>query len=239
MTIVSIITINFNNKDGLLKTLNSINSLNNNINVELIIIDGNSTDGSRELLFNTTFPITTKIVSENDSGIYNAMNKGIKNANGKYVLFLNSGDILYNQNNFEKFFNTKLDSKVDVYLFDFFYNNKKRKAKPIWWRFWSLPTSHQSILYKKSILDYINYDENFRFAADFKHFIDITKLNLRFKYVNEILSMNESYGSDKFIYEVKKEYYKILLDNTNIYVAFLINWFKFFYIIMRKKLLWI
>jgi glycosyltransferase involved in cell wall biosynthesis len=89
---LSIITVNLNNKNGLLRTINSV-FRQTFTNYEYIIIDGCSKDGSVELIKEFDGRINYWI-SENDNGIYNAMNKGIKRARGEYCLFLNSGDIL-------------------------------------------------------------------------------------------------------------------------------------------------
>ncbi len=94
--ILSIITINKNNKTGLQKTMESV-FMQDFSDFEYIVIDGASTDGSVEYLKTANYKLQTinyKLVSEPDSGIYNAMNKGIKMANGEYLLFLNSGDFL-------------------------------------------------------------------------------------------------------------------------------------------------
>lgn len=91
--ILSIITINFNNRIGLEKTLESVFN-QSNTSFEYIIVDGGSSDGSKELLENNSAKIS-KYVSEPDGGIYNAMNKGAKMASGKYITYLNSGDILH------------------------------------------------------------------------------------------------------------------------------------------------
>lgn len=91
--LLSIITINLNNKNGLQKTMESIIT-QTCTDFEWIVIDGNSTDGSVELIKSHTENITYW-VSEHDNGIYDAMNKGINAAKGEYLLFLNSGDMLY------------------------------------------------------------------------------------------------------------------------------------------------
>jgi glycosyltransferase involved in cell wall biosynthesis len=88
--VLSIITINLNNQTGLQKTIESV--INQTFkNLEFIVIDGGSTDGSIEVIKLYQDKITYWI-SEHDEGIYNAMNKGIKIAKGRYCLFLNSGD---------------------------------------------------------------------------------------------------------------------------------------------------
>ena len=92
MAKISIITINYNDKYGLSRTIDSV--LNQTYeDFEYIVIDGNSNDGSKEILKNHDLSIDYW-VSEPDSGIYNAMNKGIRVAKGDYLLFLNSGDYL-------------------------------------------------------------------------------------------------------------------------------------------------
>lgn len=91
----SIITVNYNNKDGLQKTIESVISQEFK-NFEFIIIDGGSTDGSVEIIKKYEKHITYW-VSEPDNGIYHAMNKGIQQAQGEYLNFMNSGDCLYNE----------------------------------------------------------------------------------------------------------------------------------------------
>lgn len=92
---LSIITINYNNRTGLERTLQSVENQNTR-DFEHVIIDGASTDGSAEDIRKYAENKPNVIwVSEPDSGIYNAMNKGAKLASGEYLLFLNSGDDLY------------------------------------------------------------------------------------------------------------------------------------------------
>ena len=86
----SVITINFNNASGLEKTIQSV--INQTYkNFEYIIIDGDSTDSSKDKIKKYSSSIT-HFVSEKDYGIYDAQNKGIKIAKGNYLIFLNSGD---------------------------------------------------------------------------------------------------------------------------------------------------
>ena len=93
--ILSIITINRNNAEGLRKTLQSV-VLQEWTDFEFIVIDGASDDGSIEIICDYAKRYCNRIkwVSEPDTGIYNAMNKGIKMASGDYLQFLNSGDCL-------------------------------------------------------------------------------------------------------------------------------------------------
>lgn len=90
---ITIITINYNNREGLKKTIASVRSQIDQ-QFEYIVIDGGSDDGSLEIIKDNEKNIDFYL-SEKDSGIYNAMNKGVAHARGEYCLFLNSGDILY------------------------------------------------------------------------------------------------------------------------------------------------
>src|SRR5688572_27521016 len=97
---ISIITINYNNLDGLKRTVDSV--VNQTWQeFEYIVIDGGSTDGSGAYIESKSKHFHYW-VSEPDKGIYNAMNKGIVKATGEYLLFLNSGDHFFNDTVLEK-----------------------------------------------------------------------------------------------------------------------------------------
>lgn len=89
---LTIITINRNNGRFLQRTLDSLTKFRDDRRVECLFVDGASTDCSLDVA--AGFYDLRKIVSEPDSGIYNAMNKGLRRAKGKYLLWLNSGDEL-------------------------------------------------------------------------------------------------------------------------------------------------
>lgn len=90
---ISIITINYNNVEGLVKTIESVKSQADS-NYEWIVIDGGSVDGSRKVILENQASFSYWC-SEKDTGVYNAMNKGIVKSTGEYLFFLNSGDYLF------------------------------------------------------------------------------------------------------------------------------------------------
>ena len=90
----SVITINYNNLKGLQRTFNSVAGQTGREHVEFIVVDGGSTDGSAEFLRSRETHIDTVLI-EKDKGIYDAMNKGLKAATGRYVWFVNSGDAIH------------------------------------------------------------------------------------------------------------------------------------------------
>lgn len=95
--LLSVITINLNNREGLDTTINSIVTQTAFSNVEYIVIDGGSNDGSVDVIKQYDNYITYW-VSEPDKGIYNAMNKAIDKATAPYTIFINSGDYLFENN---------------------------------------------------------------------------------------------------------------------------------------------
>lgn len=104
---LSVITVNLNNAEGLQKTIDSVYTQTWK-GFEYIIIDGGSSDGSKELIDKiAASKKLTHWVSEPDNGVYQAMNKGIKLAKGEFLLFLNSGDFFVNENVLFHIFNGK------------------------------------------------------------------------------------------------------------------------------------
>lgn len=101
---LSIITINYNNAEGLRKTMESVFAQTSK-EFEYIVVDGASTDGSVDVIRASASQaegLTFTWISEKDSGIYNAMNKGLKMSHGEYTLMLNSGDYLVDEHVIER-----------------------------------------------------------------------------------------------------------------------------------------
>ena len=98
--LISIITVVYNSEKYLEKTILSIAEQNNDA-LEYIIIDGGSKDNTLKIISKHADHIQ-KTISEPDSGLYDAMNKGLQMASGEYVWFINSGDKLYSNNTFVK-----------------------------------------------------------------------------------------------------------------------------------------
>lgn len=174
---LSVITINFNNKVGLQKTIDSVVGQNFS-DFEWIVIDGGSTDGSRELIEKYADHISYR-VSEPDTGVYNAMNKGIKVAKGEYVNFMNSGDCFASSTILsEVFANHHTADVVYGYMMrgniDGEVNNQSMMKPNLSWidlYYDGLP--HQSTFIKRSLFDELGfYDESLKAVADWKFFVD-------------------------------------------------------------------
>ena len=176
MITLSIITVNLNNKKGLENTLQSV--VNQSFNdYEYLIIDGESLDGSKEVILSNRH-LLNYWISEADNGIYHAMNKGIRAAKGEYCLFLNSGDWLSEPTILEKVFAQNPQADIvagDVYFFDAKLNTIKWLiASP------SQPTAktlflgtlpHQATFIRRSLFDHIGlYNEQLKIASDWLFF---------------------------------------------------------------------
>ena len=109
--LLSIITVVYNDSKNLKKTIDSVKSQSFN-DYELIIIDGQSTDGTLDIIESNREYISSWI-SERDSGIYDAMNKGIRLARGKYIEFLNAGDVFVDRKSLERIFSNN-DGDYDI-----------------------------------------------------------------------------------------------------------------------------
>jgi glycosyltransferase involved in cell wall biosynthesis len=207
---LSIVTINHNNADGLSKTIASLQKQSSD-NFEWVFIDGNSTDNS--FLIAKAFQRQNDVViSESDSGIYNAMNKGITKASGEMIIFLNSGDVFSGSDAIDRIYR-HWTSRLHLLLFGFEVRCKVRMPKALWWRFWSMPTSHQALIYSRNLLQQFHFDEKYRFAADFEHFLRICRNSLSYKRIQELLVINEVYGSDANLSKVLTEYRDALIAN--------------------------
>ena len=200
---LSIITINFNNKDGLKRTIESVISQKFQ-EFEWIIIDGGSSDGSK-LLIEEVARNNKKLVSywcsEPDGGIYNAMNKGVKHSNGEYLQFLNSGDILYDNTIIGDFY--ELTFKEDIIAGDIIVDGSLDKARynpededlgydylmpsTIW---------HQSSFINRSLFEkFGGYDENLRIVSDWKFFLEmILKYDCTYKHWQRFVADFEPNG---------------------------------------------
>lgn len=196
MVYFSIITVNRNNAQGLEKTIESVIKQTYS-NIEFIIIDGKSEDESIAKIKQHEDRIFFWI-SEEDTGIYNAMNKGIKKASGKYCLFLNSGDYLYDNNilkeivdlnyaediisgNVIKYsgshFNEEAFSRIkhsSISLFDLYSNS----------------LNHQATFIRRELFNkYGLYEEKYAVISDWVFMLKTIILNnVTYKYLNKTIS---------------------------------------------------
>lgn len=192
--LLSIITVAFRNLAGIVKTHASLAHLAqaDDISFEWIVVDGGSNDGTREYLENLNGIYNLRFVSEPDNGIYDAMNKGIEMAQGKFALFLNSGDIFHQDAaNFVRKLKVQKDNMMITgdALLDFGDGHKiKRSAKPGWYIYHSLPASHQAIFFPVSGLKKWRYDLEYKVSSDYALAAKMYKAGYAFKKLNGLVS---------------------------------------------------
>ncbi len=195
---LTIITINYNNLSGLQKTIDSVLAQTYK-DYEWIVIDGGSTDGSKELIeqYQSHF---TFWGSEPDNGIYNAINKGISHATGDYVQFLNSGDWLYDKTTLDKAFTT-IDTKYDIYYGDMVQVNDGDKLNPITYPdelgFFFFPYNnicHQATFYRRTLFENNPYDESFSIVSDWAMNINLLFKGSTFNHLNQFIVYYDNRG---------------------------------------------
>lgn len=207
MAKVSVITISYNNAKGLLRTIKSVVSQTYR-DYEYIIIDGGSSDNSKQIIESFSDKITYW-VSEPDKGVYHAMNKGIAVAKGEYLHFLNSGDSYATLDVLERTFSKEYIEPLlrgiqicdygthqvrwenlgnrEVTLYDMYVNT----------------LLHQATFIRRDMFDkYGNYDESLRIVSDWKFFFQTILGGEKTAFLNfdivlfemEGISTNKSHG---------------------------------------------
>lgn len=198
MSLISIITINYNNVEGLQKTINSVVSQGFQ-DFEFIVIDGGSTDGSVDVV--KKYNRINEWLSEKDNGIYDAQNKGVLKSKGEYLLFLNSGDILVDNQVLQKV-STCLSSGKSFYYGNLILDKNNTKEKHLAPKeidvdfmlnstFWHPCVFIKSNLFKQFGL----YNTSFKIVGDYEFFIRcLLKPNITTEYVNEFITEFDGNG---------------------------------------------
>jgi glycosyltransferase involved in cell wall biosynthesis len=196
---LSIITINLNNQAGLRRTIESVVSQTFK-GFEWIVIDGGSTDGSKELIkqYSEHFYYW---ISESDKGIYDAMNKGIKVAKGEYLLFLNSGDALYSNEVLWSVFSSSDNKGEDILYGDVALcrNNTmvdvRKYCEQLSFNYLvKYSIAHCCAFIRRDVQLLRMYDETFVITADRKFFIQSALMGYKFRHIPIIVARYDLSG---------------------------------------------
>jgi glycosyltransferase involved in cell wall biosynthesis len=188
---------------------------------EIIIVDGASTDNTIRIIKNLCRKHDNiKLISENDNGIYDAMNKGIKIAKGTWVLFLGSDDTIYQEDVFERIFAHKTIEKYMVVYGSIWLV----RPKTIWggkfnnYRFIFENLPHQAVFYKKEMFEiYGNYNTKYKIKADKEFNMRwFTDKKYRAKYINIIVATFSGTGVSSTSTDVDFENDKFYLNKKYI-----------------------
>ena len=234
---ISVVTVCYNAVNDIEKTILSV--INQTYpNIEYLIIDGGSTDGTMDIVNKYKDKIDV-IVSEPDKGIYDAMNKGIDRATGEWINFMNAGDMLWEKDSvFKVFSSSNLDCSDDViygyqvHSFPYGCFVRKRLALTNFDHF--MPIGHPASFVKAKLLKECHFDCKFRIAADYNFFYKAYKNGKKFKAVDVIVSNFESCEgvSSKAVFKTIKE--TALVNGTYGSLSYRISYLKLRIISMVK-----
>lgn len=216
---VSIITVTYNAQDCIEKTMRSVLSQRYR-DFEYIIKDGNSSDNTN-LIINNIIHSTSKNeiikhITSNDKGIYDAMNEAVKCASGEWIIFMNAGDIFYDDNVLSDIFSLQYGEDIGVMyghallklmgnrgLVMTYNPDTMRKGGSL---------CHQSVFEKKEYLIRFPFDTKLKILADRDHFLYLMKQGIKFRKVNIIVAKEDRNGISSVNYPQFYREAKLLSD---------------------------
>lgn len=248
---ISIVTICYNAEDKIAKTINSV-LFQTYDNYEYIIVDGKSNDKTIKIItdvIDSSDLISkekVKLISEKDNGITDAFNKGIKNANGEFLLFLNAGDFLVSNGIMEKCVKY-LKNSCEIYSGHIIKLPSQRVIKSKIRNFgFENETLHPATFIGYQVFEKIGvYDTNFKIAMDFEYWARAKHYKIKFNLIDYPISYFEEGGVSSIeIDNVLKETHLVRrkYKNGNILIQFIylskVNYLTLkFKILLRKQVL--
>lgn len=215
---VSIITACYNSESTIEETIRSVQKQTHK-DIEYIIIDGASTDKTLEIINNYKDTVT-KLISEHDTGVYDAMNKGIKAATGDLLFFLNADDVLINELVVEKFAEESQKTSAGLllgnilmlnrYTGELYYEDHKIVDKI---RLMISSIFHPATFFRKDVFEmYGLYNENNKIVSDYEWYVNYFQNGGNYKYINSpvsIFSLGGLSSNEKHKELHKKEYSEV------------------------------
>ena len=234
--LITVVTVVYNGAATLEQTIQSVVNQTYD-NVEYIIIDGASTDGTLDIIKKYEDKIAYW-QSEPDKGIYDAMNKGIELATGEYVALLNSGD-WYEKNIVETIIESyKQNPEIDIFyaLMRVLSEDKKE----LYWIYGyghkvlnSFMISHPTSFVRKSVYEKYRYNLAYKSAADYDLFLTLYQQGYSFYFIEKILA-NYLLGGMSDSFTGKKE--SVLVQYRHKTISFPTFIFKYLYFSLMKKI---
>jgi glycosyltransferase involved in cell wall biosynthesis len=223
LPVISVITVVYNRRQGMEQTIKSVRA-QQYPNIEYIIVDGASTDGTLELIASHDDDIDFWM-SERDKGIYDAMNKGVDLATGDYINCLNAGDVFYGTDALS-FFSNELSADIiygdaliqyEGFQVEFPKNNLAKM-----WKF--TPFCHQASFAKASVLKEFKFDTTFKVGADHDFFYRCFLAGKKFEYRKHLVCLFD--GRDGM---TKRQIVSAITDKRNIAMKYQPGFFKKLY----------
>ncbi len=170
--LVSVVTVTYNAENDLTQTIESVIGQSYPY-IEYLLIDGQSTDRTHEILKKYHSSID-KICIESDTGIYNAMNKAIDMAKGKWIIFINAGDKFYADDVVDKVFSEVIGPDIDFIYGDYVWQGNTNptyiKSRPLELMWQKISFSHQSLFTKVALMREKKFDESFKIVSDYNFY---------------------------------------------------------------------
>lgn len=192
---ITVVTVTYNCEKEVEKTIQSVLS-QTYPDIEYIIVDGASKDGTLAVV-NKYKKQISKIVSEPDKGVYDAMNKAVNIATGEWVNYMNAGDSFASNNTISQLFEQD-HSNAGVLFGDTISvkgcSSEIVRYNPKWWRHKYMPSCHQSIFVRRGILQKYPFDLKYKIAADLDSFKRMKDNNVVFDYVPIIVAQYDISG---------------------------------------------
>lgn len=228
---ISIVTVTFNCVDFLERTILSVIS-QSFINMEYVIVDGGSTDGTVEIIKKYQ-KYLSYWCSERDNGIYDAMNKGMQHVTGEWVNFMNAGDTFADSKVLEDVFSKEIDDKTCVIAGHVIYKNRGKLSLkpaespeliPLW-----MPFNHQSMFVRSRIC---RFDTSYKFCADYDLLYNIyMKKGIEsIQILNRVISVFEMDGSTSIVNNRKTHGESLRIRSRRLswfWIKDFIKWFFF------------
>lgn len=208
--LISVVSVCYNAVEDLEKTINSVKQQSYD-NIEYIIVDGGSQDGTVDLIRRNGANIS-KWISEPDRGIYDAMNKGIVLSTGDWICFMNAGDVFANNDVLESIFSHHIPDDTGVIYGDVVldyapYGKVYKRMNNLQGREQAIGICHQATLTRAALLKETNYDLSYRIFADMNFFYTVWKRGVLFTYIPVAMAIFEGYDgvSSTRVFECFKE----------------------------------
>ena len=232
--LITVITVCYNAVDQIEATLMSVISQSYD-NIEYIVIDGGSTDGTPEVIEKYNVHLSF-YVSEPDNGIYHAMNKGIKRATGDYINFLNVGDVFCDSQVVDRVSDFVALNQFDIVYGDmvsrYSFGNRIVHAGPLSKISYDMVFSHQSTFVRADILHQRNFNLEYRLAADYDFLVWAYSNGCTFGYLAIPVASIDAIGGathDNFV-KSRRECFRIQVRNGgNAVLCFLWLLWRVFY----------
>lgn len=236
--IVSIVTVSYNAIRYIKPTLDSVVS-QTYPNIEYIIIDGGSKDGTLNMLYEYA-SYFSYFVSEPDAGIYDAMNKAIKVAKGDWIIFMNAGDSFVDSKVLERVFSSVAYKDMDVIYGDtivkYPWGNCSIASGFFGANDINLPFCHQSVFVRTSLMKKYPFDLSYKVAADYNFFYTLYKQERNFLHIDVPISLYDAIGfSTNRVVETYKEVAKI--NGSRCSIKYIANLFGLYFRYVLVKII--